>query len=99
MPRKTKKEKIIADYRKKIKLLQIQTLPKEQSPNIETMSKPLHVDVQESKQTQLTNDTAPAVNLTYFKTDLKKSLILTIGIITLEILFYFATIKNYLKLN
>jgi len=69
MPKKTKKEKLLTDYRKRIKLISSHSPPR------------------------------PAVaadnifdSHIYFRQDLRKSLILIVGIITLEIALYFARI-------
>jgi len=100
MPKKTKKQKIIAQYRKKIKLLETQSVQphpptvkktsvvKEQNPQVNTK-----VPATETFDKQAADRLA-----IFFVSDFKKSLLLTLAIITLEILFYFATIRNYLKL-
>ncbi len=91
MPKKTKKEKIIAEYHRKLKLLQTQVPPVYQEP-IKVVEK---IDKEEPEEII---EVQP-VNNKFFLIDLKKSVFLTVAIIALEILFYFATIKNYLKLN
>ncbi|MBI4008841.1 hypothetical protein HY357_01280 [Candidatus Roizmanbacteria bacterium] len=81
MTRKTKEEKKLAEYRRRLKQAQ-----NSESPNKPTQTavisqvKPLAVDF-------------PRNN--YFFQDLKKSLFMIITIITLEILIYFATINKY----
>lgn len=93
MPKKTKKEKIIATYRRKLKLIQNQqiNIPIKQDNEI---SIPIPNAVIEKKQS-LSED-EQLITLFFFK-DLKKSLILIIFIIALEFFLYFATIKQYLK--
>jgi len=88
MPKKTKKQKIITEYRKKIRMLQTQLPNQNDKPQITAKEEPLTVPTK--------IDQTPA-ELTFFKTDLKKSLIITSAIITLEIIFYYATIYNYLR--
>lgn len=91
MPKKTKKQKIIAQYHRKLKLLENQPSP--------VFSQEKKV-VEKPKKEELERTIAPEpVKNNYFLADFKKSLFLTAAIITLEILFYFATIKNYLRLN
>ena len=84
MPKKTKKEKIIAEYHRKLKLLQNQ---------------PIRIVEKREKEESEKIIEEPPTNNKFFLIDLKKSIFLTVAIIALEILFYFATIKNYLKLN
>ncbi len=93
MPKKTKKEKIIAAYRKRLKLLEEQQT---------FTSKPL-AEEQPKKEEKITiSQVQPDLtkeDMTishYFRSDLKKSLILIGFIIALEIFLYFATIKHYL---
>lgn len=76
MPKKTKKEKLLASYRKKLKLLERQTLP---------IKAPLLINrvVPIKKEIQITS---------YFLNDLKKSLFLIGVIIALEISLYFVRI-------
>jgi len=91
MPKKTKKEKIIAEYHKKLKLLQTQSQTVHQQP-IKAVEK---IEIEEPRKII---EEQPENNK-FFLIDFKKSIFLTVAIIALEILFYFATIKNYLKLN
>lgn len=85
MPKKTKREKVIAAYHKKMKLLERkeEIIPRE-LPKIRT----LNVGVVEN-----------TYMVSYFFSDLKKSVLLILIIITLEIGFYFATINNYFGLR
>jgi len=88
MPQKTKKEKIIAEYRRRLQMLQKHevTVPRV-SP-----SQPLP-----------TRNVTPQENdfliISYFKSDFTKSLILIAAVIALEISLYFANINNYFKLG
>ena len=87
MPKKTKKEKIIAQYRKKIKLLQlIQSVP--QQPIISQSIAP------KPSTPKLPNPIVQENQLIskYFYQDFKKSLIFIAVIITLEISLYFVRI-------
>ena len=94
MPKKTKKQKIIAAYRKKLKLLQTnipQPLPS--TPTIEIRT------TQPSGQPKEKEILPETKSSNFFITDFKKSLLLSFAIIALEIIFYYARIYNYLKLN
>jgi hypothetical protein len=93
MSKKTKRQKVIAAYRNKLRLLQ----KDQQSEIVTQQEKPLE------KQT-LNDLPKPNVSAdlmlyrTYFLNDFRKS-ILFIGIIlALEIVLYYGTINNYLKL-
>ncbi len=87
MPKKTRKEKILALYRKKLRLLERPTpVPMaEPKPKIKVTNDNMELSDEEKQITH------------YFSVDLKKSLILIAIVITLEISLYFATIKHYLK--
>ncbi len=96
MPKKTKKQKIIAEYRKKIKLL------------AQTVSSPLSSSEQkpQSNETKTklvspgkkieTGTAEDEIIKNYFIQDFKKSFIVIFLIIALEIILYFVSIKNYL---
>jgi len=113
MPKKTKKQKIIAQYRKKIKLLettlanpQFLSTKNNQIPSKETVMVKKGTTNQTITSTRedllvvnRANDDSSSKQRFFFIHDFKKSLLLTLGIITLEIIFYFATINNYLKLK
>jgi len=86
MPKKTKKQKIIADYRRKIKLLTV--TPSDSS----FMNRVTNKIVEPVKVEEI-------IIRKYFFKDLKKSLVLIGLIITLEIIFYFVSIKNYFGLG
>lgn len=98
MPKKTKKEKIIAEYRRKLKFIQNQKI------TISPVIEPSAVKKQEEIHPKIITHTKPAhteedsLITSHFKSDFKKSLILIVFIIGLEIFLYFATIKQYLRL-
>ncbi|PIS15465.1 hypothetical protein COT62_03495 [Candidatus Roizmanbacteria bacterium CG09_land_8_20_14_0_10_41_9] len=90
MPKKTKKEKIIAAYRNKLKILHLTqpTIPdKTPPPSVSEQSGDTHFILSEQDKT----------TTGFFMADFKKSILLILGIIALEIILYFATINNYLK--
>lgn len=87
MPKKTRKEKIIAQYRKKLKLLNqqnnqslIENKLLEKKPEIKKIEKNNNLNKNNSSDNK------------YFVNDLKKSLIITFLIIALEISLYFANL-------
>jgi len=88
MAKKTRKEKIIAQYRRKLQLLETKTEPsvKIASPVID---KPVK-NTQEISQVmgQSEND---LITKKYFVSDFKKSLVIIVTIVALEIGLYFAT--------
>ena len=91
MPKKTRKEKIRAKHHRHVF----------KTTSVETES--THTVV-EKKSLESESITAPTFQLTaeeksitqYFKTDLRKSLIIIASIFALEFFFYFATMNNYL---
>lgn len=92
MPKKTKHKKILAYYRNKLKQEQLQSLP------ITSINR-----TQESSQESSTivikkegNEDTDIVT-TYFRQDFTKSILLIIGIITLELIFYFVSMSNNLR--
>lgn len=90
MSRKTKEEKKIAIYRKKQKLLQRMTKV-ESTVDLKQINKAPGDKTKEISESQLRHSD--------FIRDLKKSLLIIFLIITLEIIIYFVSIKDYLKLN
>lgn len=98
MPKKTKKQKIIADYRRKIKLLSIASSDSS-SANLVTNKAVEPVKTEQSVRLNQTPDHEETVIRKSFFQDLKKSLVLIGLIITLEIIFYFVSIKNYFGLG
>jgi len=95
MPKKTKKEKIIADYRKKIKLLKLKNSSSQFSPlsPLPIKKTPIKSSLPPPSSSNLASDNL----LVYFKKDFRKSLLLTILIIGLEICLYFVRINQYFK--
>ncbi len=89
MPKKTKREKIMAAYRNKLRLLQQQSI-KTDLPPVRITAKNEPVIPVLNKQAEL-SDEEKQINH-YFLVDLKKSLVLIAIVITLEISLYFATI-------
>jgi len=85
MTRKTKEEKKIAAYRKKLQFLQAMTKSKivEEPKKVD---QPLNVKAIEAIESQ----SKPA----HFLKDLKKSFVLIFFIITLEIIIYFVSINR-----
>ncbi len=98
MPKRTKREKIISDYRKRLKLLHDNKIIIQRSSPLVPLSQSteLNRDEKKPKVIEIENDFQTAV---YFKKDFKKSLILIAAVIALEISLYFASINNYLKLG
>lgn len=102
MPKKTRKEKVIAAYRKKIKLLE--QMEKPSTPGVTTSfakSEPIG-PIEDAppiiiEEKPIINKEETALK-TFFIKDLKKSLLLIGLIIALEIIIYFGTINNYFKL-
>jgi len=93
MSKKTRKEKIIAGYRKKLQFFQ-------QQKNLQTdIDKPIPIIQSEQKKIEIEEKFAPIEeDLTtkkYFLRDFKKSIGLIVIIIALEIVFYFVRIKGY----
>lgn len=95
MSKKTKKQKIIASYRNKLRLLESQKRDyelkqeikeeKEEKQNLPKKEKDKIIKVIQKDNTYSN----------YFKADFKKSLIITILILGFEIGLYTATINNF----
>ena len=81
MPKKTKKEKLLAFYHKKIRLMENKHISTFVTPSIPLSPVPKTIANQEIKILPINQ---------YFFSDLKKSLILITLIIGLEISLYFA---------
>ncbi len=94
MPKKTKKEKIIAQYRRKLKLLErLQTPPSFKKEVISTQSSKKATNKTELNITfEKKNKDSDTETVSFFLTDLRKSFILIGVIIALEILLYFVRI-------
>jgi len=88
MPKKTKKQKILAEYRKKIKLLQQEiifvskTETKKENKTTSPNQKILSLEKKEEIKALSS----------YFLQDLKLSLLISFFLIALEILLYFAKV-------
>jgi hypothetical protein len=82
MPKKTKKEKLLAFYHKKIRLLGSKQTSTHATVSTTPSTAPMPIANQEIKISPINQ---------YFFSDLKKSLILIILIIGLEITLYFVT--------
>lgn len=89
MSRKTREEKKIAAYRKKLQLLKQNTQTGNISVEQPKIKTSVNLDQNHSPSSEKNN---------FFIKDLKKSLLIIFLIITLEFIIYFATIKDYLKL-
>ena len=88
MSRKTREEKKIAAYRKRLKLLQQINQP-ESIDQSEKVAKPATPLTEKTSEIEVKQD--------FFIKDLKKSLSIIFLIITLEFVIYCATIKDYLR--
>lgn len=94
MPKKTRKEKILAEYRRKLKLLEEKKRPeifieKAQSPKY--LKKEIeHTDNKIIDKPIDTKEDKAALG--YFFQDLKKSLVFILIIISVEVLLYFVKI-------
>lgn len=89
MPKKTRKEKIIAEYRKRLRLLQSNQNTIQYTPSTpEPASSP---EKTEKKQPIMETEEDSLIT-SYFKKDFKKSLFLIAIVITLEISLYFVRI-------
>lgn len=86
MPKKTKEEKIRAIQHKQTRILQGFSILEPQFSPSSVHEKPLrsHTTVHELS------------SKSYFMSDFKKSIILILGIIALEIFFYFASMRSEL---
>jgi hypothetical protein len=91
MPKKTKKEKILAEYRKKLKLLKESPVftPKPQ-PTAKKEEKILPQSSISPQTKKLNKDKEDNFISSYFVNDLKKSLLISFLLIALEIFLYFA---------
>jgi len=103
MPKKTKQEKIIVQYRKKLKLLQqnLTVLPEIKKTPVNQKignSAPISSPIETPALTDHKGHSELQVAKSNFMADFKKSLLLTVAIIALEIFLYFATINHYFKL-
>jgi len=89
MPKKTKKEKILAEYRKKLKLLQQQALSTLKIEEKKEVNLTLKSQIKISpKKIEKEFTSLPS----YFLNDLKNSLLLSFLLIAFEIFLYFAKV-------
>ena len=86
MAKKTRKEKIIAQYRRKLQLLETRSDNRISPPVID---EPVETKQVISKTFDLSED--DQMTKKYFISDFKKSLIIIVTVIALEIGLYFAT--------
>ena len=86
MAKKTRKEKIIAQYRRRLQLLETISVNKISPPVID---EPIETKQVISQPIDLSED--DQMTKKYFISDFKKSLIIIVTVITLEIGLYFAT--------
>ncbi len=90
MPKKTKKQKISAELRRKTFL--INQIKKAENHENLLKKAPSYDKDQQDMTTKVNISTG---NLNYFKHDFRKSLIIVAIIIALEIVIYFGTIIKY----
>ena len=89
MSRKTKEEKKLAEYRRRLKHLQ-------QAVQTENLNQPKKSNlVEESRPKEKKSDQVVDPSHKFFNQDLKKSLLFIFLIITLEFIIYFVRIKIY----
>jgi len=87
MPKKTKKQKILAAYRKKLQLIE------QSSSYLNKPSVKIEKPTEKNEEVKIeTNQKELLVINQYFFSDLRKSLFLTVFIIALEIGLYFANL-------
>lgn len=87
MTRKTKEEKKLAEYRRRLKLQRQISLPDNKLVTNQTVT-----EEKTKIKVKINEDTSKGLNK-YFRKDLKKSLFFILLIITLEIVIYFVRIK------
>ena len=100
MTKKTKKEKIIAQYRRRMKLLSqmvnrqgnLLVKQKDISTDKKDDQKKLN-NISNEKQTEMKNEVFDYNLMGFFKEDFKKSSLISFFIIALEFLIYFVMIK------
>jgi len=87
MPKKTRYKKILASYRNKLKQEQLPLIS--QTTTLKTVQEPEPITILE--------DSSANTIVHYFKKDFSKSIFLIVGIITLELIFYFVSMSNNLR--
>lgn len=88
MTRKTKEEKKLAEYRRKLKLLQQSSNSEKFNVAIKNKNGEATVPKEKTKETNIKSDQL------YFKKDFLKSLVFILLIITLELIIYFARMNR-----
>ncbi len=95
MSKKTKKQKIIASYRNKLRLLESQKRDYELKQEIKEEKEEKQNLPKKEKDKIIKDIQKDNTYSNYFKTDFKKSLIITILILGFEIGLYTAAINNF----
>lgn len=90
MPRKTKKEKIIAEYRRKLQRLQPNPVVREK-----TVSPPVDIEPAPARPSPMTSEYDNKL-YRFTLTDMRKTLIITLAILALEFLVFYASLKGIL---
>jgi len=89
MPKKTKKEKILAEYRKKLRLLKEKSISDQKLESI--IKKEKRITPQSKKSTQTKEITKEEYLISsHFINDLKKSLLISFSLIFLQFFIYFS---------
>lgn len=99
MPKKTKKQKIIAAYRNRLQQLKtLQPIEKINIVNKAEINRKVIITPKINISSAVSEPSnSDKVTTQYFFSDLKKSLLIIVFIIALEFVLYFATINNYLS--
>ena len=95
MPKKTKEQKIIASYRRKLQLLKQQNTIDHPHPAV-SPAQQLVIPQRKETPVILQETAEDSMIKKYFIIDFRKSLLLIAFIIALEILLYFASMKGLL---
>ena len=96
MSKKTKKQKIIASYRNKLRLLESQKRDFELKEETKEIKEEKQILPKKEKEIIIKDTQKETTYSNYFKADFKKSLIITILILGFEIGLYTATINNFI---
>ena len=86
MAKKTRREKIIAQYRRKLQMLEINS-----GNNVSSVIKEQPVEIKQVISKPINLSEEDSITKKYFISDFKKSLIIIVTVIALEIGLYFAT--------
>ena len=89
MAKKTRKEKIIAQYRRKLQLLETRS---ENIISPPVVANKQHIEAKQIMSSSVSLSDEDQVTKKYFISDFKKSLIIIVLVIALEIGLYFVTI-------